>query len=334
MHILLYIRQEVVSAYIYVYAEPHERTLFGTRQIRIHHGGVKESLAKLDKPFHHYDNDHVVLFSSTISFDMFYKKFIESDYNNPKKYEFFTHNCADAAYFALKLSGILLPINRLKWTQYSPGTWLKIPTPCLTPFDLYNTAKQYKITQLDQKKLDFKVELASYSLLFWAKKRHDEEVRKHAVIIVSEIRKKMRSRSHHAELYLSTLISAIDKLCGASVTTHVKDLEQFKERRAYWGAKAVTDLANLNITMYSILIISPLINNNLLIPLLGVLLLSISLRATTQLMRWYQEKVLPASLETKLSKSLYTFFGVSQNPSTIAHEAGHDDINPLFPIKS
>ncbi|MFI4918721.1 MAG: hypothetical protein ACHP65_04115 [Legionellales bacterium] len=193
--------------------------LFGLehRQIRIWHNNGSSSMTGWFKALTNYDGDSFITFKSQVSFKQFCDTFLSSGYNDAIQYRFLTHNCAHAAHFALTAAKINVPIGSIKWTQLIPSIYFNTPTPVLSPTVLYLAAKKYKTEEIKKSSMPFnsmpfKVQVASSSLSFWAKKTKNNAVETKANTILSEIQNHMKTRPHHTELYLEALIRTIDRI--------------------------------------------------------------------------------------------------------------------------
>ncbi len=180
---------------------------FSTGIVELRHNAAYEGIHPGSLP-NNRDEDYFVEFTVTHSFKKFCEAFQASSYNDHKKYGQYTHNCADAARFALGLVDIELPLARFKFNRYNPGTYLRVPGVS-TPYELFLAAKEYKIQLLEVQRpvtdsIYAQLERAKSSLQDVA--LPDAEVKKDVEIILAEVDKKMLESPHHAESYLRALL--------------------------------------------------------------------------------------------------------------------------------
>lgn len=252
MYIKLNILQDQVCAQIYAYAENEEEWFelngFKTYQVKIWHNADSHSLTIPKSELKNYNNDLFVNFHSNIRFKDFCKTFAESEYNDPNRYHYLKHNCADAANFALRLADIKLPIRYIKMTSPAPDVLLRIPTPVLTPFDLFQFARQHKMKRLESSNINFKLELAFSAFGFWARSTENPRVKKKSETVILELEKSIKSRSHLAEQYLEAIIESTNRLLSKDPIyskEYSNFVERFREREAFPFSQAISQ--NLNI---------------------------------------------------------------------------------------
>lgn len=122
MIVQLNVLQNGTCAQIYAYAEDHEEsfsTLHSARVIKIWHNDAGPSIRTYDSTLRNCDNDYFVLFKSRVPFGVFCEQFYTSEYNDSSKYNYYGHNCANAANHALKLANINLEItNGIRLSQF------------------------------------------------------------------------------------------------------------------------------------------------------------------------------------------------------------------------
>lgn len=242
MRITLNILQNNTCAQIYAFSTSDEDNFILDNNtisaVKIWHNHQQQAINFYFLPPQHYDNDYRITFQSAVSFKWFCQQFLVSDYNDPKHYSYLQHNCANAANFALQLAAINLPIGFIHLTSITANSFIKLPSPFLTPRDLYQVAKAYKIEDITQKPfVSFKVELASSSLIFWANSERNRSLTNKAMAVLDKTTGMMKTRPHHTECYLEVLIQTIDLLmrshAGVSNSGYVKLAIQFRDR-AIW----------------------------------------------------------------------------------------------------
>jgi len=224
MRIILNVLADGSCAQLYVYADRGEGGWIYREgepeqfSIKIRHNHQSLSIDPWHRPLKSCDNDTYIPFTSKVRFATFCDSFALSEYNDPIEYKMLSHNCANAAYFALQLAEINLPaLGRIKMMSLSPNALFRMPGPTLTPIDLYHTARRHKLNALQSptarwSKMDFKLKLASSTLGFWARKETFDDKRQCIKTICSEIERSVKKRPHHMELYLQTLLDTIDFL--------------------------------------------------------------------------------------------------------------------------
>src|SRR3990167_5976857 len=119
MYIKLNVLQGGTCAVIYAYAEEYEEPwLVDSNPVRtieiIHNNHHFPIIQTSPQQLKNYDNDYFVTFKSKVPFQEFCEKFAASEYNKSANYQYFIHNCANGAHYALKTSGIDLPMNYIK----------------------------------------------------------------------------------------------------------------------------------------------------------------------------------------------------------------------------
>lgn len=249
MIIELNVLQDGSCARIFVCAEADELSWQGLREIKIWHNAGKESIERDFIRRQTYDNDFTVRFHSWRSFYSFCEAFSESEYNQGDKFHVFSHNCANAANFALHLAGINLDIRAIKLTSLNPHPILRVPTPFLAPVDLYHKAVAYKIekqTGADERTIkrgrffstsEFKLSLAKQTFQFWGKKMGGEKVQLSTLRLSDALDKHIKNQPHRLDEYLDLTKACVTEFfdCHArrpiSSTEYDYDIEQFKARR-------------------------------------------------------------------------------------------------------
>lgn len=218
-------------AQIYAFAEPNEEGwAYNARSVKICHNPEVRGIGTPLKLLMNCDNDRSISFHSKVPFAKFCSQFEASEYNDPKNYSLFFHNCANGAHYALELAEIGIPsLSTMKLMHISPDSLTPIPGPTLTPISLYKMACEHKKTEAETcsrvlSTVGFKAELASSSLLFWSKKEKSPEKRQNVDTIVSEINRSIELRPHHSEQYIATMIDTIDLLMRA---TTQEDSQQY-----------------------------------------------------------------------------------------------------------
>lgn len=193
--LILNVFPDGICAQIYVYAEDHEEAFLlngeETRTVKIWHNINNNSMTIPFFTFQNYSNDFCISFNSKVPFKSFCELYLLSEYEHAKNYKFLTHNCTHAALYAFQLAQIQIPMTSLR-KMYVPYVPIGIPVPFLTPLDLFYRTKNYKIHTLETSpfplsKMNFKLELASSKLSFWAKSAKNKPLLNNAEIIVSEI---------------------------------------------------------------------------------------------------------------------------------------------------
>lgn len=241
MIIQLNVLQNGTCAQIYAYAEDHEKsfsTLHDARAIKIWHNEGESSMQTYNSTLNNCDNDYFILFKSSVPFAAFCEQFYTSEYNDSSKYNYYGHNCANAANHALKLANIDLEItNGIRLSRIYPNSIIKIPTTLITPSDLYHLAKNYKIKEfIDTKQpfssIYFKIKLATKKLALRAKTADDDRIKDNIEIILSEIEQSMQTRTHHAEFYLKVLINTIDVAMYSTIYNY-DDIEEYQNLSSY-----------------------------------------------------------------------------------------------------
>ena len=277
-------------AQIYAYAEEYEPSFLIhdllVRAVKIWHNNSKESLQTQFKTLINYDNDYVVAFKSNVSFSQFCENFSNSDYNQASNYCQFSHNCANAANYALKLAGIILPVHLIKLTTILPSPAWRVPTTILTPYDLFNICKDYKV--ITQKKgsrplshIDFKLDLASTKLHFWSKSSNNAQ-QKHCIDeLLSAVGKALPQRQHHAEFYLKALIKISDRMMHHDSMNENDDDHQlahfFKERKRSKLSQYGDQFLNRVVLFFLLILVAGAVDYNLgySVTTLSVILLSL-----------------------------------------------------------
>lgn len=226
-------------AQVFVYAEPHEESFHNWRVFKIWHNRKSSSMTPVFLPLH-YINDHCVSFSSKVPFNLFCERFENSPYAKAENYHFLTHNCSNAALYALQLADIQIPVSQLTLMRI-PFFSLPIPGPFLSPLDVFYRSKNHKIQLLKNaalplQKMDFKLELATSKLHFWAKSTQNQTLTKNVQTVVSEVKKGISTDKHNSELYLAALIKTIDLIFHENSKKSREDysnyLRQFKKRES------------------------------------------------------------------------------------------------------
>lgn len=178
-------------------------------QARIIHNNKLPGISFDYEPPSHYDNDYRVTFKSEVRFNQFCQQFINSEFNDPNKYDSYVHNCAHAAFYALQIADIRFSIPTIKWTYFPSVINLKFPSTILSPFYLYQRTKQHKLTTLKLDELDAKKKSLSSKLqnlvMDDAKKAHVEQV----IVCVTN---NMATNPVNAEHYLGALEATLDFL--------------------------------------------------------------------------------------------------------------------------
>ncbi|KTC97223.1 hypothetical protein Lgee_1884 [Legionella geestiana] len=149
MWIQLNILGDGSSARIYARAKPREagyQTGFDEwRGVYIWHTDEDPAMQKLRKhQVNNRENDLFVNFKSRVPFADFCKKFAQSSFNDPGRYQLFWHNCTHSALFALRLAEIPLKMPLFLGGKLARQSWLPVPF-LLTPMALYRVAEAYKI---------------------------------------------------------------------------------------------------------------------------------------------------------------------------------------------
>ncbi|KTD17434.1 hypothetical protein [Legionella jordanis] len=251
MYIKLNVLKDQLCAQIYAYSDNEQDCyqLSGSKtyQVKIWHNANSPSLTIPQSELKNYDNDLCVSFHSRIRFKDFCEGFESSKYNDPNCYHYLKHNCADAANFALQLADIRLPIGYIKMTSPAPYVLLRVPSPILTPFDLFQSARRHKLKQLETSNINFKLELAFSAYGFWAKSTKNKEVEIKSETVISEFEKSIKARSHRAEHYLEAIIESTDQLLKTD-EIHSKQygnyVERFRERQSWPYTQAVSQNFN------------------------------------------------------------------------------------------
>lgn len=236
-------------AQIYAYAEDHEEyylyeSLCKLRAVKIWHndGGLKSLGVTPPVPLENCYNDYTVTFKSKVTFNEFCEQFSRSEFNDSSKYHPLTHNCSHAANFALKLAGIDLNIsNGIRLTKI-PGVLFPIPFKALTPTDLYELAKKYKIKMLNEEtkplnNINFRTELAAKALTFRGRATQDDEVKHTVNTIAAEGLTELKQNPHHAEIYLKMMIDSVDILLNLS--SKIND-ESYKNSANFFKTRPLT----------------------------------------------------------------------------------------------
>lgn len=139
------------SARVNAYASKNESPYKECSSVVIWHQRISASLHEANLPVLQHD-DLFVGFKSKVPFSAFCEQFNACEFNNPKNYNTLTHNCADAAYYALRVAGVMFPlpwIQRRRVFEYS--SVLYIPGFILTPIALYDEARKFKLLQLNNR---------------------------------------------------------------------------------------------------------------------------------------------------------------------------------------
>lgn len=208
MHIKLNVLADGTCAQIYATPDLNEKRWINKSgrsidAVKIWHNDKTNSIDAFPSPLNNCDNDFYVTFHSEIPFSRFCTKFAASEYNKAGYYNKFHHNCANAAYYALKIARIELPtLPRVKWMKIV--SYITFPGPVLTPLRLFEMACQYKDKMHRLQKSpdpDFEVGHAISAFGFWARNNKQENV----LAIFSETRKMVKARPHHVELYMDML---------------------------------------------------------------------------------------------------------------------------------
>ncbi len=103
MLIKLNVLKDQACAQIYAFAEEKEKSFLGSRFAKIVHNPKTPAMTFPKEPVHNHDHDLFITFHSNMSFEHFCQKFMDSEFNEPQNYSL-SHNCSEAAYFALKLA--------------------------------------------------------------------------------------------------------------------------------------------------------------------------------------------------------------------------------------
>lgn len=141
-------------AHLYAHAEKYESAFIlnnePVRHIQIWHNDGWPSLTK--NKYHSVNciNDLFLWFKSKVSFAWFCEQFSQSEYNKHENYHVLTHNCANAAHYALSLARIHLPISSFRCNRFSYYSCLHIPGFILTPTRLFEVALEFKCKQQNQ----------------------------------------------------------------------------------------------------------------------------------------------------------------------------------------
>ncbi len=239
MQIKLNVFNNGSCAQVYAFCDPDEEAWLNFRIVKIWHNSTKTSMVGLYAAPDNYDNDYCVSFVSKMSFNSFCSQFELSEYNRPENYQYLTHNCSNAAHYALQLAGVTIPANSLRWMSFS--SYVSVPGPFLTPIELFNRAKKYKTTLLEYptqpfSRISFRFELASSRLHFWARTA-DAENRDKIHTLLSEMNQRIKKRPWHAEIHLETLVNITDWLMHEASESEATDYEQlastFRERNNF-----------------------------------------------------------------------------------------------------
>lgn len=265
MLIKLNVVADAVCAQIFAWAENEEQSWSHkgqeVRSVKIWHNDQQQSINLNDSNFSNLvncDNDYYVEFKSKIFFKQFCEQFAASEYNDPSCYHYYTHNCANAACFALKIADINLPVGFLKLTTLAPGFFLKIPTPVLTPIDLYHTARKYKLQELQHfsNKVCSSIKEKALALSFWAKSAKNEK-KEYVDVILANIQKNMKTRPHHMELYLEILTQTYALLNTESTEeeqmAYFGFSKRFADRTPHYLGQARREFLNLVALCYGLL---------------------------------------------------------------------------------
>lgn len=267
MRIKLNVLANGTCAHIYAYAEEHDASwredTYPIRAVKIWHNDSSESLQIKFNPLKNYDNDYVVTFKSKVPFNQFCDDFSSSEYNQAENYRKLTHNCANAANYALKIAAIDLPINWVRLTTLLASPAWRIPSTILTPYDLFIIGKDYKINNLQStprplSHINFKMDLASSKLLFWAKSAENAHQKPYVEKIVSAVKETRLTRPHHDECYLEALIKTNDLLTHENTRnedTEYKQLIQFFKERVPPKSDLVADQFENRIALSFLLIL-------------------------------------------------------------------------------
>lgn len=239
MQIKLNVFNNGSCAQVYAFCDPDEEAWLNFRIVKIWHNSTKTSMVGLNAAPDNYDNDYCVSFVSKMSFNSFCSQFELSEYNHPENYQYLTHNCSNAAYYALLLAGVTMPANSLRWMSFS--SYVSVPGPFLTPIELFNRAKKYKTSLLEYptqpfSRISFRFELASSRLHFWARTAAAEN-RDKIHTLLSEMNQRIKKRPWHAEIHLETLVNITDWLMHEASESEATDYEQlastFRERNNF-----------------------------------------------------------------------------------------------------
>ncbi len=250
MKIILNIIDVEFCAQVYVIAEENEKEFdlleknerHSTRCVKIWHNRTQQSMLPAKEP-KRYHNDIFIVFESNVPYQDFCKAFVASKYHLPENYNIITQNCAEAAYFALKLAGIDFPINRfLRLTRLNVHSFFKFPPIVLTAADLYHYAKAHKLKLMKQPSSSY----ASFLLKMqtvqsecktrsWKTDIVPSKAQNDMEIIMKEIDHAMTIRPHHIELYLKALNSGLNLITFKSNSdeylNYLELSNQFKERQ-------------------------------------------------------------------------------------------------------
>lgn len=262
MILQLNVLQDGSCARIFASREFNEETWECLSHIKIWHNKGKKSIEKMFRQPVWYENDYVIQFKSQMSFRSFCEQFNRSEYNNGDNYRIYTHNCANAAEYALKIAGIDLKIPKIKLTSLCPHPITRLPTPVLSPIDLFHYAKSYYESQeagftADLKKtnhlfqsMSFKFELANKALFFWGNKQKVEKIKLASNGLYNAMRKHQDKNPHRAPIYLQKLYDSIDLMFLEDPNLYPSSLlfntnHIFKNRRTFYATQEADIRVNL-----------------------------------------------------------------------------------------
>lgn len=227
MYLKINVKQGGTSTQIFVQAEEDEEPWGQFSKVRIAHNGISESIQGTNYPITNYANDYFVTFNSHVPFKQFCENFAVSEYNFPNKYHMLHHNCADAAHYALTLAGIVIRLNRIKSMYIVPSTILRVPSPILSPLDLFNECKALKLKDPQTPKLQSDIDTASWRLTHWSQ---DHPKKQCVEKIVSAVKNNVCTNQHHADLYLKVLLDTMHTKSSEEKTRYANFAQFFKHR--------------------------------------------------------------------------------------------------------
>lgn len=233
MHIRLNIKPNP-GACAYVYAWSDDKPIMGV--YKFWHNQRGESLRYHPMPIS-YDDDLYINFESKVPLDEWEAKVKGSEFNDPKRYRFLTHNCAHAAAFALEAAGIKLFLRRPYMFLNRPYDFslFRIPLCTLSPYDLFYHAKAQKIKELKNSNAEMQYRCTELRIKLWCNfnpTRQTQLVTK----ITDEIDKRHKKHPEHTEAQIDVLLKTLqlvkylpsDDECNA----YIKSANQFKKRTA------------------------------------------------------------------------------------------------------
>lgn len=182
---------------------------YKNRTIKFHHDRIWKALRDGQMPSH-CDDDYFVEFEVEKPFQSFCEQLEASEFNDPQKHGI-THNCAHAAYYALKVAGIELNLpGFIRLNRCNASSFVRLPV--LTPYELFLAAKKHKIELLQKNNITHRIAIAKSSLQFFKKKSCSARVIQDVNTIILTLEERFNNNPHHAEFYLRALIHTNDRV--------------------------------------------------------------------------------------------------------------------------